>query len=213
MSNGRKSYGQRKWRRACWVSIPAKKESCSDILFLPHSHFAVVDAHSTWCGPCKAIVPSFQKVFLEKADDYPLKFCVVRRHVCTMLLFWPFLIHFAQYTIYRCSRSMQRGSWHLFKRQDRVPTPMKTVIWMTTQDERSTRSTWNRLQENHSPISCSTWLVLVRKDSHIAYFVLYMALFSSISRTGRSRGRLSEWTHHSLSKWCITTWRKSTMTT
>jgi thiol-disulfide isomerase/thioredoxin len=37
----------------------------------------VVDVHSTWCGPCKAIVPTFQRLYLD-LNDRPIKFLVVR---------------------------------------------------------------------------------------------------------------------------------------
>lgn len=52
-----------------WESELKKSKSEASIL--------VVDVHSTWCGPCKAIVPSFQKLFLEHSDDHNIKFCVV----------------------------------------------------------------------------------------------------------------------------------------
>eukprot|EP00818_Percolomonas_sp_WS_P009527 CAMPEP_0117443546 /NCGR_PEP_ID=MMETSP0759-20121206/4749_1 /TAXON_ID=63605 /ORGANISM="Percolomonas cosmopolitus, Strain WS" /LENGTH=580 /DNA_ID=CAMNT_0005235521 /DNA_START=38 /DNA_END=1780 /DNA_ORIENTATION=+ len=37
----------------------------------------IVDAHSTWCGNCQAIVETFKRIYLEKAEDYPIRFCVV----------------------------------------------------------------------------------------------------------------------------------------
>lgn len=39
--------------------------------------FLIVDVHCTWAGPCKAIVPAFLKIYLERAEQVAVKFCVV----------------------------------------------------------------------------------------------------------------------------------------
>ena len=37
------------------------------------SPFAVVEVHQGWCGPCKAIVGTFQRISIDMSDS-PLKF-------------------------------------------------------------------------------------------------------------------------------------------
>lgn len=42
------------------------------------NNLLVVDVYAPWCGPCKALVPTFQKVLLDKGgDDAHLRFATV----------------------------------------------------------------------------------------------------------------------------------------
>lgn len=43
------------------------------------NYLLVVDVYATWCGSCKALVPTFQKVLMDKGgDENLLRFAVVR---------------------------------------------------------------------------------------------------------------------------------------
>jgi thiol-disulfide isomerase/thioredoxin len=37
----------------------------------------VCDVHASWCGPCKAIIPTFQRMFLEYSETAQIKFLVL----------------------------------------------------------------------------------------------------------------------------------------
>ncbi|KAG2383229.1 hypothetical protein C9374_004566 [Naegleria lovaniensis] len=41
------------------------------------NHVLVVDVHASWCGKCQSILPVFEKINLEYADEHPLAFGVL----------------------------------------------------------------------------------------------------------------------------------------
>ena len=41
-----------------------------------HKSSPVIDVHSTWCGNCKAITNTFQRIYFEYTDQKPIRFLV-----------------------------------------------------------------------------------------------------------------------------------------
>lgn len=57
----------------------------SSEVMLPNSEIcdAVIELYADWCGPCKAVVPTFKKMRLEQTDACLLTFLLVRGPLLT----------------------------------------------------------------------------------------------------------------------------------